>query len=96
MLEEVVATLITSKSWGLLAVLGVVQTATYIAKRVLKDRYSGIVRFATIYVSTVVLGSIVLLVSGVDLKEAFAMANWLAQAQVAAHQAYKTSREKKL
>lgn len=91
MIEELVA----RGRWNLVWVSLVVQLCAYLAKERLGDRFSGLLRFAMIYGFTVVLGSIALLLSGVDWREAFAVSNWLAQAQVAAHQAYKTSKREK-
>lgn len=87
--------LIAQGHWNLVWVSLVVQLGAYFAKQRLKERFSGLLRFAIIYGSTVLLGSIVLLWSGVDWREAFAVSNWLAQAQVAMHQAYKTSKRER-
>lgn len=74
------------------AIIGVVQAASYLLKKKYGDRYSGIHRLLFIYLTTVALAIVLMPLTGLDWKAAIVQANVLAHAQVFGHQVYKNTR----
>jgi hypothetical protein len=86
--------LTTDRRWLFIALIAV-QALSYFLNKSYPNKYYGIRKLLFVYLSTCVFGTLILMLVGVSLREAFVSANWLAQAQVTGHQFYKTAKETK-